>query len=168
MTRRVLPALLVGLFLFTMTNAEAIHWYRSPGFDGKCSEADGELTDPDAGTPTATTEVRMLHNAFEDTSSGDSTTHVKVGEAVKWTWNSAHCHSAEVLTGTEFNSGFHWPKTPPDFPPVAAVPGFFEYPLYDETPTLSYVHIFNAVGTFAYKCIHHASIGMVGTVEVTA
>jgi plastocyanin len=162
MTRRAGFVVLALVLAAMTTNAHAIHFYRNTG--GGCSEADGELTDAGAQNGAVTATVKLLHNLFQDSDSGTSETHIKAGEAVRWTWNSSHCHS--VQSESAFNSGFHWPKTPPESPQV--VPGFFEYPLFDDTPTLSYVHTFTTPGTYSYFCVHHASIGMTGTVVVSS
>lgn len=108
--------------------------------------------------------VFLSHNTFHDSSTTLlPETRIKVGEAVKWTWNSAHCHS--VWSAGNFYSRFHYPTTAPSSPQV--VPGFFEYPVLEmEEPALEYVHTFTEPGTYSYFCEHHAIIGMVATVVV--
>jgi plastocyanin len=160
MLKRLAPIAVLSLVLSMMGSAHAVHFYRGTG--GGCSEADGELIDPGAPAPNVTATVQLWHNLFIDNESGTPDTHIKAGEAVRWTWNSAHCHSVE--SGSVFKSGFHYPKIAPEGP--QAVPGVFDYPLLDETPTLSYVRTFTTPGTYSYICIHHASIGMVGNVIV--
>ena len=157
----------------------AFHWYRST--DGGCSAADGALTDdPVDTTPNVTATVVVGHNTFGEGLAGSgfsvethmtpTETRIKAGESITWTWNSAHCHS---VTSSDplgagptplFDSGFLYPATPPESP--RAVPGFFEYPRLDETPTLSYTRTFPTPGTYDYFCVHHASIGMNGVVVV--
>jgi plastocyanin len=158
--------LTVPLMLAASTpSAHAIHFYRGPG--GGCTPADGAITDdPTGGGGPVGAIVQIGHNTFSEVNvSGfgvlPGEVHVKVGSAVQWTWNSAHCHSVKA---DSFYSLFHYPTAPPESPLVA--PGAFEYPILDDTPTLSYTHTFNAVGTYAYACEHHASIGMTGTVIV--
>lgn len=164
-----------GLLVFmAATPADAVHFYRGPG--AGCTPSDGELTDQPANAPVATT-VLMLHNAFLDTSTGTPVTLIKAGQAVRWVWNSSHCHSVlDRATPQNFYSGYHYPVSVPEWPaqvPILggtptpqAVPGFFEYPVFDLTPTMSFVHTFNTPGTYAYICEHHALIGMQGVVVV--
>lgn len=159
---------MVGAISLAAANpAWAPHLYRSN--DGGCSPATGRLTDDPRPkkkkgkvkpvTPAAT--VMMLHNTFNDTSTGLPITFISKGQAVMWTWNSSHCHSA---TGEAFNSGFHYPKIAPTTP--QAVPGLFEYPIPEQVAKLSFVHTFKTSGTFQYSCVHHNVIGMVGVVVV--
>jgi plastocyanin len=81
---------------------------------------------------------------------------------VRWTWNSAHCHS--VQSDGSFNSGFFYPTQAPTSPRV--VPDFFEYPVPELAPTLTYTRLFQTAGMFVYYCIHHQNIGMRGVVIV--
>lgn len=159
-----------------MPQASAIHWYRST--DSGCAPADGELTDdPDGVTPNVTEAVVLGHNTFSEGVSGFDAaslvapveTTVSVGESIRWTWNSAHCHSVTsddfaVEEQRVFDSGFVYPEEPPES--AQAVPGALEYPALDDTPTLSYVHTFTEPGTYSYFCVHHESIGMRGVVIV--
>jgi plastocyanin len=165
----------------SLPSAHAIHFYRST--DGGCSAADGALTDDPVDTiPNVTATVVMGHNTFSPGLAGTgfsvesllgtpTETVIKAGESITWTWNSSHCHSVtseDVVSGDTrvFDSGFHYPTTPPESPRV--LPGFFEYPLLDNTPTLSFTHTFATPGTYPYFCVHHASIGMNGVVVVEA
>jgi len=162
--------------------AHAFHFYRST--DGGCASKDGALTDDPTDElgklvhgPVATT-IRLLHNGFQDVAKGssilgfqeqESTVTIAAGESLIWTWNSAHCHSVTfypnaALGATGPDSGFLYPTTAPDSP--QAIPGVFEYPILMQTPTLSWQHTFSTPGTFSYFCVHHASIGMVGTIIV--
>ncbi len=160
-----------------LPSAHAVHWYRST--DGGCSAAAGALTDDPPNTVQDVTATVVLgHNTFSEGLAGSglsieslmtpTETRIKAGESILWTWNSAHCHSV-TSTNTSagkrlFDSGFHYPTTPPES--QAVVPGFFEYPLLDSTPTLNFTHTFTTPGTYAYFCVHHTSIGMNGVVVV--
>jgi len=173
LARSALFAATVALILAAgLPPAHAIHWYRST--DGGCSAADGALTDDPVETiPNVTATVVLGHNTFSEGLAGTgfsveslsaaTETRIKAGESIVWTWNSAHCHSV-TSNDLLFDSGYHYPTTPPESPQV--VPGFFEYPLLDPTPTLSYTHTFATPGTYNYFCVHHASIGMNGVVIV--
>jgi plastocyanin len=173
LARSALFAATVALFLAAgLPPAHAIHWYRST--DSGCSAADGALTDDPVDTiPNVKETVMLGHNTFGEGLAGTGfsvealltpfETRINAGESIVWTWNSAHCHSV-TSTDLVFDSGFHYPTTPPESPRV--VPGVFEYPLLDATPTLSYTRTFTTPGTYSYFCVHHASIGMNGVVIV--
>lgn len=173
----LLAATVVLVVAASLSPAHAIHWYRST--DGGCAPADGALTDdPPETISTVAATVVLGHNTFGEGLAGTGfsvetlvapfETRIKAGEAITWTWNSAHCHSvtsaSQVSGGPDFDSGLLYPTTPPESPQL--VPGFFEYPLLDETPTLSYTHTFTTPGSYAYFCVHHAPIGMNGVVIV--
>lgn len=176
--RAAAAAMAVGTILGASPAAQAIHWYRGSG--GGCTPADGALTDDPEGTePNVAATVVLGHNVFAEGVSGFGVTElaeapevtVKVGESVRWTWNSAHCHSVTSRARGQgsaplFDSGFHYPTTPPDSPNVSDQA--LAYPLLDEDPSLSYTRTFTTPGTYEYYCVHHASIGMVGVVTVTA
>ena len=182
MRRHVGRAVLLGATLATfvaagLPSAHAIHFYRST--DGGCSAANGALTDdPTETVPNVTATVVLGHNTFTEGALGTGVsvrsllgptrTRIKAGESITWTWNSSHCHSVtsyDFVGDTPlFNSGFHYPTIPPESPRV--VPGFFEYPILDKTPTLSFTHTFPTAGSYGYYCVHHASIGMTGIVLV--
>ncbi|HVE94202.1 MAG TPA: plastocyanin/azurin family copper-binding protein [Acidimicrobiales bacterium] len=156
--RRVLlvTAAVVGLLGTVVPSAGAVHFYRGTGQG--CSAADGALGA--AVTPAAT--VMLGHNTYHDPATGFlPVTVINAGEAVQWTWNSAHCHS---VNGSGFASGFHYPASTPTTPAVA--PGALHYPVPEVAPTLSYTRTFPTAGTFQYSCVHHAAIGMAGIVVV--
>lgn len=156
---RLVLAMAILTAMAGIPSAEAVHFYRGPG--GGCTPTDGATGDGAGVTPAAT--VLMLHNTFNDSSTGLPITRVSVGDAVKWTWNSVHCHSVQA---PEFYSGFHYPTTEPTTP--RGIPGFFDYPVLEMNPTLSWTHVFNTAGTYLYACEHHALIGMRGLVIVDA
>ncbi|HEX9696785.1 MAG TPA: plastocyanin/azurin family copper-binding protein [Actinomycetota bacterium] len=137
--------------------AGAVHFYRGPG--GGCTPADGALSDGGSGTVAGT--IKVLHNTFADAATGLPVTRIGAGEALTWTWNSAHCHSVQAA---EFYSGFHYPAPEPTSP--ALVSGVFDYPVLEENPTLSYTITFDTPGIYPYACEHHAAIGMNGLVIV--
>jgi plastocyanin len=168
-------ATLTLILAASLPPAHAIHFYRST--DGGCSAADGALTDdPEDTVPNVTATVVMGHNTFSAGLAGTglsveslltpTETRIKAGESITWTWNSAHCHSVTSADAGVFDSGFHYPTTPPESPQV--LPGFFEYPILDDTPTLSFTHTFATPGSYDYFCVHHDGIGMSGVVVVAA
>ena len=173
----LLAATVILVVAASLSPAHAFHFYRST--DGGCAPADGALTDdPPEAIQDVTATVVLGHNMFGEgllgtglsveTLLAPTATRIKAGESITWTWNSAHCHSVtatdQVAGEPIFDSGFLYPIQPPESAQV--LPGVFEYPLLDETPTLSYTHTFTTSGTFNYFCVHHASIGMNGVVIV--
>jgi plastocyanin len=176
--RRVFLAGAVATFLATsLPSGHAFHFYRST--ESGCAPADGARSDDPVGTvANVTASVVVGHNTFGDGLAGTGlsvstlltphATRIRAGESITWTWSSAHCHSvtSSDLAGTTplFDSGFLYPTAPPESPQV--LPGVFEYPILDATPTLSYTHTFLTPGTYEYFCVHHASIGMNGVVIV--
>lgn len=180
MTRRTITAAVaaLGLLLWLVPSAEAVHFYRST--DGDCSAKSGDTTegpgeDPDPGQggrapDDVDAEVVLGHNTFHDTSNGTPVTTIEQGESVRWVWSSSHCHSVTAMRTDEdgdpvFDSGFHYPTEAPDSP--QAIEGLFEYPVPDPTPDLTYTNTFEEPGTYQYFCVHHGAIGMVGAVQVT-
>lgn len=156
---RKIVALLVlsAACLTAAAPAGAVHLYRGPG--GGCTPAAGELGESSVEAPA---HVEMLHNTYRDGATNAPLTFVAPGKAVRWTWNSEHCHSA---TAVEFDSGFHYPESEPATPLL--LPGVFEYPVPEfEAPTLAYTRTFDEPGVYQYSCVHHAAIGMVGFVVV--
>lgn len=137
--------------------AGAVHLYRGPG--GGCTPADGALSDGGAGSVAGT--IGVLHNTFADAATGTPISRIAAGEALTWTWNSAHCHSVQA---DSFYSGYHYPATEPSS--LALAPGVFHYPVLEEAPSLSFTVTFDAPGIYTYICEHHAAIGMVGVVVV--
>lgn len=183
MTRRMLTAAVagLGLLLWLVPTADAVHFYRSE--DGGCTAKSGETTDGPGEDPDARrgqqrgrvpedvdAEVVLGHNTFHDTSNGTPVTTIEQGESVRWVWSSSHCHSVTAVPTDEegepvFDSGFHYPTEAPDSP--QAIEGFFEYPVPDPTPDLTYSRTFEEPGTYQYFCVHHGAIGMVGALQVT-
>ncbi len=135
----------------------AIHFYQGTG-SGCSSAPAGDLGEGGAGDHT----VEVLHNTFNDATNASPITAVSAGDSVTWRWVSVHCHS---VSGTGWDSGFHWPAGASTG--VQAVPGFFDYPLPDETPSLTYTRTFTEPGIHLYSCVHHAIIGMQGAVIVS-
>ncbi len=141
----------------TIPSAGAIHFYQGSG--SGCQEAQpGHLGEGGTGDRT----VDVLHNTFNDASNGSPITTISAGDSVTWRWASVHCHS---VSGTGWDSGFYWPSGAST--DVHAVPGFFDYPLPDDSPSLSYTRTFTEPGIHLYSCVHHAIIGMQGAVIVS-
>lgn len=154
----LMVALLVGAL--TAPAAEAIHFYRGPG--GGCQPASGEIGESQNPGPKEA-DVQLWHNTFADGSTLSPVTTIKAGGSITWTWNSAHCHS---VTFADSATGLRYPSKEPSTPRV--VQGFFDYPVLETDPGLSFTKTFTTPGRFTYSCDHHAAIGMVGVVIVEA
>lgn len=168
MSRRTITVVvaIAGLLLGVVPTADAFHWYRGPADD--CTSADGALTDDQTSPGDADTQVLLGHTTYHDASSGAPVSRIDAGDSVTWDWASSHCHSVtfgDPVAGTEESgTALHYPQEAPESD--QAVEGFFEYPVLDETPTLSYSRTFDEAGTYSYYCIHHWYVGMQGTVVV--
>lgn len=154
---------LIGLsaLAFVPGVADAVHFYRSS--DSGCSPASGAISDDGSSPSEADAVVQVLHNSYHTNETNAPVTQIEVGQTVTWVWNSEHCHS---VTGTGWDSGFHYPEQEPSTPEVA--PGVFGYPVPEfEDPTLTYSHTFEEPGVYPYACVHHGAIGMQGIVVVS-
>lgn len=160
---RLAAAVAVLAVAAAVPSAQAIHFYRTCDPPNGQGPASGTITDDPGGSGPVAATVLMGHNTFTDASTGTPVTVVQAGQAVRWTWNSAHCHSVQSSVVGVFNSGFHYPATAPSTPRVH---DFFEYPVLELTPSLAFVHTFTTPGTYTYFCIHHTIIGMNGVVVV--
>jgi plastocyanin len=132
-------------------------------------------TSPDGTDPINHTCGTTLHSApttppdalvhvnvfFFTTDPADATadppnvTHIPLGGTVQWKWDLWHCHSITWSTvgplGTNGGAGFM--PGPADL--VRPSPG-----------NDSWTVTFPTAGTFEYRCVHHAILGMTGTVIV--
>lgn len=135
--------------------AHAVHLFPlTPTFDPVGHDCAKALTAAPA-VPAAT--VQVVGFSFSDARSRNSTTTITAGQAVTWTWTLDHCHSVTFGDGrgTEGASGF----MPAGQPQLVRMGGAGKD---------SFALTFAAPGTFDYSCVHHASVGMTGTVVVTA
>ena len=149
----LVSAAVIGMLAGFVPAASASHLYRGAG--GGCTPATGATGE--AVSPAAT--VMLGHYSYHDLGTALlPVTVISVGDAVQWTWNSAHCHS---VTGPAFDSGFHYPTTAPTTPLVNNA-----YYVPEIAPTLSWTQTFDTPGTFQYSCVHHAGLGMRGVVVV--
>lgn len=95
---------------------------------------------------------------FYDSETYSSTTTIKRGQSVTWKWNLAHCHS--VTTTSVPRRAKHF--TTRGGPPANQV----ELVKPSENRDAFTVKL-TVPGTYQYQCVHHASVGMTGTIVVT-
>lgn len=146
---------LLGVLAVPAPPAHAVHLFPlTPVFDPLGHDCAQNLQAAPE-TPSAGTAL-VVGFDFIDTASNSSITTIGAGEAVTWEWLADHCHSVtffdRTIGGTAGEAGFE-----PAQPELVRKKG------EDDTFTLT----FEEPGTYAYLCVHHASVGMTGTVEVT-
>lgn len=153
-----------GAMALPAAPAHAIHLFPiTPSFDPTGHDCAKAL----AAEPTGS-DARVLVAGFNflDQTSLDSLrpstiTTISAGETVTWEWLLDHCHSVTFSppfgdppqAGTFGAEGFQ----PPEQPELVRMNG--------EDDTFSVT--FEEPGSFNYLCVHHASLGMAGTVVVT-
>ena len=103
---------------------------------------------------------------FVDSSSRTSTTTIKAGRSVTWQWDLGHCHSVTATfvpkRAKEFTTYGGKPGGPLGLPPASQVQ--LVKPSGDRN---TFTVKLTVPGTYQYQCVHHASVGMTGTVIVT-
>jgi plastocyanin len=105
----------------------------------------GSMSATNTGAPATAVAKDIMDDSFPD-----GTFQIKVGTTVTWTHKGTHSHSVSSDTGA-FDSNPN------------CVPGS---PLLCMSSGQTYVHKFEATGTFAYHCRVHSS--MTGTVTVVS
>lgn len=163
MRSRIIVLLIAAMasLLLVAPEGGAVHFYRNDG-SGCSQAASNDLTDDAGESGPIAAVVDLGHNTFHDHSTLAPVTRVAVGEAVQWRWASLHCHSVRGSDGS-FYSGYHYPA---QMGSLLVAQGFFDYPVPELVPELTYTHTFTEPGVFMYECEHHAAIGMVGVVIV--
>lgn len=160
LARCALIGAIVGVYLMQARPAAAVHLF--PNFPGDpagdCGAALEEAPAESAG--------RFLVEGFFfiDTSDLDSTVEVQAGESVTWQWLK-YCHSVtstSVPVGAEPFSTFGGEPTGPES--IRQEVQLVE----PEGSKDSYTQTFTVPGTYEFQCVHHASVGMTGVVEVVA
>ena len=153
--RTTLPFLAIVAAVGTLiVPAGAIHLFPlAPGDPGgDC----GATLKPDPGSSAGHVGVEPF--SFMDHSSGDSTTQAKAGDSVTWVWEVPYCHSV-TFQSTEVQST------------DGGEPGGFDGSepqlTKPEGSNTTFTTKFDKPGTYEYSCVHHASVGMTGTVVVS-
>lgn len=146
----IVAALAMAAMAVSAAPAQAIHLFPlTPAFDPlghDCAQALGEAPGTAGG------DVAVAGFSFIDSESGLATTTVQAGESVTWSWLADHCHSVTFTDG----SG------------TAGAPGFApaQPQLVRHGEGESFTREFPEPGIYGYLCVHHASVGMQGTVVV--
>jgi plastocyanin len=104
----------------------------------------------------AVANVSVVNDAFSP-----STSNIHTGDEVIWTWGSGSSDHNVVST----SSSFAWL-----FPSPGGGPGMTSNQNDSNLRNnpFSFTNTFTSTGSFPYECTEHASIGMVGTINVTA
>ena len=138
--------------LSLVTSAHAVHLFPlTPDFDPLGHDCAQHLEEDPAD---ASARVTVVGFNFIDDDTGSSTTEVGVGDAVTWSWLLDHCHSVtfeDPDLSTQGANGFM-----PEEPELVR--------MSDDGDAFTVT--FEQPGTYTYICVHHASVGMTGTVVV--
>jgi plastocyanin len=152
--RTTLPLLAMALAVGALVvPAGAIHLFPlAPGDPGgDC----GTTLQPDPGSSAG--HVGVGHFSFMDHASGDSRTTVNVGDSVTWVWEQPYCHSVTFQSAEVQSTDGGEPGGFDGGEPQLTRP---------EGSANSFTATFDKAGTYEYSCVHHASMGMTGVVEV--
>jgi plastocyanin len=133
--------------------AAAVHLFpATPAFDPLGHDCAQSLVD---APEESGAQVDVVGFSFVDGGSRTSTSTIDAGQTVSWTWLADHCHSVTFADGrgTQGTDGFM-----PEQPELVRVGDGGD----------SFVLTFDMPGTYTYQCVHHATVGMTGVVEVAA
>lgn len=159
MRRHIVRALVLGLVLAWMQPAGAVHLF--PSFEG---DPGGDCGTGLAPTPAERDASMVLEGFFFfDEADGDSTVEIESGSSVTWEWIQ-YCHSVtstSVPEGAEPFTTFGGPGS------ATGPPEGQDELLKPDGDNITFTHTFTVPGTYEFACVHHASVGMTGTVEVT-
>ena len=145
----------VALVLLFAAPAGAVHLFPlTPTADPLGHDCAKNLV---ANPGNAQASVRVAGFNFLDTRTNTSATNISAGQSVAWTWLLDHCHSVTFVggRGTQGAEGF----MPAGQPQLVRLNG---------SGKDTFVLAFPEPGTYQYSCVHHASVGMTGTVVVAA
>lgn len=159
MRRHIVRTLVVVFVVAWMQPAGAVHLF--PSFEG---DPGGDCGTGLAPTPAERDASMVLEGFFFfDEADGDSTVEVESGSSVTWEWIQ-YCHS---VTSTSVPEGAE-PFTTSGGPGSATGPAEGQDELLKpDGDNITFTHTFTVPGTYEFACVHHASVGMTGTVEVT-
>jgi plastocyanin len=101
----------------------------------------------------AIASVSVINNAFSP-----STSSINVGDTVIWTWGTGSDSHNVIST----SSSFAWL-----FPNTGGTTGNQNNSNLKTAP-FAFTNTFTTAGSYPYECTEHVSLGMVGTVKVTA
>jgi plastocyanin len=155
--------------------AEAVHLFPLVAGDpaGDCAPK----LSADQGRPGG--EVGVGYFSFDDHPSGflgadgygpvvslafPATTTIKVGESVTWRWEVPYCHSIQSGSVPAGAKPFSTDGGAGSATGLAKGEDSLVRP---DGANNSFTVTFTVPGTYEYACVHHKSVGMVGTVTVT-
>jgi len=142
----------LGMVAFPVPPAHAIHLFPTlPDGTDPLGHTCGQTLSTAPAAPDAVVHVNGFF--FNDSANLLSTTNITAGQSVTWTWDLWHCHSITFSDGSGTLGG-----------PNALNQPQLARPNGDAN---SFTLTFTTPGTYSYYCVHHASVGMVGTVVVT-
>lgn len=144
---------LAALCMVAARPAGAVHLF--PLFPGDPTGDCGTGLEADPGTSDG--NVQLLGFRFVDTETGTSTTNVAAGQSVTWTWE-AFCHSVTFDGFGTFGGDVDSPVFNLDFEDELVKP---------DSDNRTFTLTFDQPGTYSYVCVHHDSVGMTGTIEVS-
>jgi plastocyanin len=152
--RTTLPLLAIALAVGALAvPAGAVHLF--PLFPGDPGGDCGATLTTDPGGSAGHVGVEPF--SFKDHAAGESTTQVNVGDSVTWVWENPYCHSVTFqspdVKGTEGG-------------PPAGRTGSEPQLTKPKGSANAFTAKFDKAGTYAYSCVHHASVGMTGRVIV--
>lgn len=112
----------------------------------------------EADPNTAATHVAVAGVRFTDDTSGGPVSQIEAGDSVTWRWDFPHCHSI-TFSSENVKSTYGGPPAGfnGDEPQLVKPSGS------DDTFTVT----FDQPGSYDYFCVHHASVGMTGSVTVS-
>ena len=144
----------IAIILAGATPANAIHLF--PLFPG---DPTGDCAAKLQAAPKRPSAATVNTDAFFFyDSAGSSSTAIKRGQAVTWVWNLAHCHS---VTTTSV------PKGARHFTTRGGPPANERELVKPSEGRNTFTVKLTVPGTYQYVCVHHADVGMTGTVVVT-
>lgn len=148
------PPLVLALLLALAVPAGAVHLF--PLVPGDPTGDCGATLEPDPGG--SATYVSVEEFTFTDGTTGSSTSQVEAGDSVTWRWAVPYCHSV-IFESSEVKSTDG--KQPGGFD------GSEPQLVKPEGNRNTFTAKFDKPGTYDYRCIHHASLGMTGKVVVS-
>jgi plastocyanin len=158
MRRLFVVATVIGLLVFATPPASAIHLF--PLFPGDpTGDCAAKMKKDPAGSQAHVTSEGFF---FIDETSNSSTTTIGVGQSVTWEF-LRFCHSVTSVSV---------PKGAKRFSTYGGK-GSAKGPVMGQDQLVkpdgdrsTYTVKFKVPGEYSYQCIHHASVGMTGTVKV--
>ncbi len=152
------PPLLLAMLLALAVPAGAVHFF--PLFPGDPGGDCAAALESDPGG--SATHIGVGLFTFTDETTGNSTSQVKVGDSVTWRWDVPFCHSV-IFQSSDIKGTDGGQPCKCEFDPEVTETQLVKPDGNRNTFTAK----FDQPGTYGYFCVHHASLGMTGTVVVS-